>query len=332
MKPSSNTEKARALYRDAIVCDLTLSWGAWKDRFKALERYRNTGHTMVGLTIAGDRADMKTTLTRIGDELNRFDAFEDRYVVAKSVADIRTARATGKTAVMLAFQGSNPLENELSMVRSYYEIGVRWMLIAYNQRNSMADGCHERTDSGLSRLGISLVKEMNRVGMMIDCSHTGRRSTLDIMEFSERPCFFSHSVCRALYDHERNIDDDQIRACALSGGVIGVNGVGFFLNAEGDPTVEQMYRHIDHISQLVGPQHVSIGLDVVYFEDEMYSLYERTKDVRYPSGYPAPPWRFFQPEDTIALTAHLLDRGYSTQDVRGILGENFLRVAEGVWK
>src|SRR5690606_34276467 len=107
-------------------------------------------------------------------------------------------------------------------------------------------------DEGLSRFGVALIKEMNRVGMIVDCTHTGYRTSMEAMELSAAPTIFSHSLARALWDHERNVADDQIKACAATGGVIGMNGVGMFLG-DNDGSPEKVADHIDYVAQLVGP-------------------------------------------------------------------------------
>jgi membrane dipeptidase len=155
---------------------------------------------------------------------------------------------------------------------------------------------------------------------------------MEAMEASTAPCIFSHSLARALNDHERNIKDDQIVACAKTGGVIGVNGIGFFMSADGQATTEVICRHIDHIAGLVGPQHIAIGLDFVYFDEHIQQFYGANKDTMYPTGYPPPPWHYWPPERIGELPEELLRRGYSDDVVRGILGQNFLRVARQVWR
>ncbi len=323
--------RAAALHADAIVCDLTLPWLDYEE-YKApvLPRFAAAGATFVSLTVGSDRFGVDQTLKHIAFERARFAAAADKYILVERVDDIRRAKREGKLAVGFHFQGSNGLGTDPNMVGLYYRLGVRHMLVAYNQRSYAGDGCHERTDGGLSRFGLRLVEEMNRVGMLVDCTHTGHRTTMDMMAASKAPVIFSHSGAKALKEHDRNITDEQIRTCAATGGFIGVPGIGFFL-ADNEATAEQVMRHIDHMAQLVGARHVGIALDYVYYDEVMQRMYRANPD-RFPRGYPPPPWQYYPPEGLPRLTDAMLAKGYADDDVRGVLGENFLRVAAQVWK
>lgn len=324
------SQRARSLVRDTVVCDLTLPWGdANENKEPTLPRFVEAGFGFVSLTVGMDWTSLAQTVHHIAAERARFLRQPDRFVLATSVADIRRAKREGKLAVGFSFQGTNPLDRDVHMLEVYRALGVRQMLLAYNEKNHVGDGCHERTDSGLSRFGLQVVREMNRVGIILDCTHTGYRTSMEAMEATRAPCIFSHSNAKALKPHGRNVRDDQIKACAATGGVIGVNGVGLFLG-ENDATPAMMANHIDHIAGLVGPKHVAIGLDFVYYMESLVARWRANPD-RYPEGYPAPPWHFFAPEDLALLVEELLRRGYDDKDVAGILGENFLRVAEQVW-
>ena len=334
-KPSTDdwgiSVSAARLHADALVWDMTLPWeeSFEESRGDTLERLHASGADFVSLTVAGDREDLDASIRHIAAERRRLAA-DKRLAFSTTVAEIRDAKAAGRLAVGFNMQGTNPLGGNANMVALYYDLGVRHMLMAYNSRNLVGDGCAERTDAGLSRFGVEVVEEMNRIGMLVDCSHTGYRTSMDVFEVSRAPVIFSHAVARALKEHDRNVTDDQIDACARSGGVIGVNGIGPFL-ADNDASTELFVRHMDYIAQRVGPRHVGIGLDFVYFEREFYDLVARRRSL-YPAGYPPPPWQLVQPEQLPETTERLLGLGYGEDDVRGILGENWARVAEAVWK
>jgi membrane dipeptidase len=250
----------------------------------------------------------------------------------KSVAEIKRAKELGRLAVGFNLQDSLVLDGSVDMVRGFYELGVRQMVLAYNSRNLIGDGCTERTDSGLSRFGVEVVKEMSDVGMLIDGSHTGYKTCMDAMQITEAPFIFSHTACAAVSEHYRNISDEQIRACASTGGIIGVAGIGAFLgDIEAKP--ETQFKHIDHIAALVGPQYVSIGNDYVRNLEEIWK-WARSNPKAWPDegGKVILEGKCTQPEDLGRLVDLMLEHGYREPEIKGILGENFLRVAQSVWK
>ena len=166
--------------------------------------------------------------------------------------------------------------------------------------------------------------------MIVDVSHTGRRCSLEAVELSARPPMFSHSSARALFDHPRNIDDEQIRAVAEKDGLVGVTGVGEFLGEFERVSAETIFRHIDHMVQLVGDRHVGLGLD--YMSQPICDMVmEHLKGAYEKNGMSPPPWRFFHPSGIPDLVALMLDAGYGEAAICNILGENFLRVAGACW-
>ncbi len=327
--------RADALRARAVVCDLTLPWGpGYDNQDTVLERFREGGIDFVSLTVGLDRMSLEATVRHIAAERARFAGLEKQGIVlAETVDDILAAKRTGRLAVGFHFQGSNPLAGDPKMVGLYYRLGVRHMLFAYNQRNLAADGCHEDSDCGLSRFGRALVREMNRVGMIVDCTHTGHRSTMDIVEGSADPVMFSHSNAWSLVPHDRNIKDDQIDACAARGGLIGINGVGHFLSPDMIASPEAMFRHIDYMVARVGWRHVCIGIDHVYYGRQMAARRAANPDT-FPKGYPAgaATASYLGPEDLRAVTRLMVGHGYPDEAVLGILGQNFLDLAQRVWK
>jgi membrane dipeptidase len=153
--------------------------------------------------------------------------------LVSNIAEVDAAHAKGKAAVTFDIEGMNALNGCIDLVQIYYELGVRQMLFAYNQNNLAGGGCHDE-EVGLTDFGRDVIDEMNRVGMIVDCSHTGYKTTMEAMERSTAPVVFSHSNARALADHGRNIHDEQIKACAATGGVVGINGLNLFLGDVGE--------------------------------------------------------------------------------------------------
>ena len=358
------SDEAAALHRDAIVWDMLIPLGGHShQRFeRMLAEAKNGGYTYITFTIATDWGTLNESIHRIAEKRAYFLARPDEYVFVETVDDVLRAKKEGKLAVSLHFQGTNSLDSDVNMIETYYKLGIRHMLMAYNIKNVVGDGCMEQTDIGLSRFGIAVVEEMNRVGMIVDATHTGYRTTMDMFEASRDPVIFSHSNPAALWDIPRNIKDDQIKACAKSGGVICINGVGIFLG-DNEATPETVLRHINYVAELVGPEHVGIGTDCeldapgrgdfelvpatpvepeVAARSTLYGGMYNRLDLHQAAHLHAsggksigPDWeciRHFEPSHMPYLTAAMIKHGYSDTEVRGILGENIMGVAKQVWK
>jgi membrane dipeptidase len=320
---------------DGILCDMLFPCPPTGVVAELLSR-RDFGYSYTSLTMAQDNeASPAQTYAAMAKIRYQLSQRPDDFIIVHSVDDIREAKRTGKIGVGFHFQGSESVGRDLANIGAYYALGVRWMLLAYNFQNNVGTGCIEaqKTDHGLSAFGRDVVAEMNRVGMIVDCSHTGFHTTMDAMEVSSQPCIFSHSNPRALYDHPRNIRDEQIKACAATGGVIGVNGVGQFIGEPDRVTPETIVRNIDYLVQMVGPQHVALGLDYMTpLHTQVLCDFYGGENVAKKIGMPPLPWAFFHPDSVAPLLQMLLDKGYSADDLRGLMGGNFLRVAETVWK
>jgi membrane dipeptidase len=209
-----------------------------------LSRYRDAGVDVVTVNI-GDSLVPLETLIRTAASIRHFvHAHPRQYLMGLTPADLRAAKASGRLAVCLDLEGVYALGEQVSLVEFLYQIGVRWMLMVYNRRNLAGSGCHDPADEGLTPLGRAILAEMDRVGMIKCCSHTGYRTAREILDTTDRPVIFSHSNPRRLRDHPRNIPDDLIKACAATGGVVGINGVGLFLG-DGPPTAASIVRNID---------------------------------------------------------------------------------------
>ena len=320
--------------KDGILCDMLFP-APPVDLCVELESRQKAGYSYVSLTMAVDDdaspASVYSRLAKIRYELRQ----AENVVLAGTVDEIRAAKSAHKLAVGFHFQGTEAIGRDLANVGAYYKLGVRWMLMAYNFQNNVGTGCieAEKNDLGLSAFGKDLIREMNRVGMIVDCSHSGYRTTMDAMSTSARPCIFSHSNPRALYDHPRNIRDDQIKACAQIGGVIGINGVGAFIGEPKVVSLDTVVRHIDYVADLVGPQHIALGLDYMTPAHVKLLIDFYHGDTMPKVGLaPELPWGFMNPSDAPLLLSKLLARNYSPDMVRGIMGENFLRVAAAVWQ
>ncbi len=287
----------------------------------------------VGLAL-GTVASIETfeeTLSTIHAYYPLFEKFQDRVLHAKTLEDVRRANAEGKVAVVFHFQGSGMLDYELSRLALFKELGVRVIQLAYNWKFLVGDGCTERTDCGLTDFGRLVVKEMNRLGIVVDCSHTGYRTTLEAIELSDDPVLFTHSNAWSLCKSKRNIKDDQIEAVARKGGVIGVNAFPAFLTRDGEASLATLLDHVDYLAEKAGAENVGFGLDFTVSGDmESYRRYRYDTET-----YPPPPWSFpsdiASPDMIPAIARGLRFRGYGEEAIAGILGGNFVRVFEKVW-
>jgi membrane dipeptidase len=296
-----------------------------------LRRYLALGTAYVSVNVGYAPHGIEDTMRVLSSWRRQVLRDPGSFRLATSVPDVLAAGQAGRLAVGFDLEDTNPLGGEIGMVRAYYDLGVRSMLLTYNGENLAGFGCHAADDTGLTAFGRDVVDEMNAAGMMVDVSHCGYQTSMEAIERSAAPVIFSHSSMRGLWDHERNIHDDQVRACAATGGVIGINGVGIFLG-ENDATAAAMARHVDYAVQLVGPQHVGVGTDYVFDSADLNRELAENPQV-FPESYRRyGRVDFVPPEQLVPLEAELAGRGYSPEDIAGIMGGNFLRVARQVWK
>ncbi len=288
-------------------------------------RFAAAGFTHVSLTAASGQETGPDALLRLG-ELTR-QLREAGIAVAEDAASIEAQRAAGRLSASFHFQSATPFAASLDLVDAFRLAGVGRAILAYNEANIFADGCHEPRNAGLTAAGRSLVRRMTEVGMRVDLSHCGVRTSLDVLEMGlDPPPLFSHSNVRALLDHERNLTNDQIAAAAAAGCYIGINGVGMFLGAQRDVIPEAMARHAARLAERVGAERLGLGLDFMYLDGSDYGFYHGSR-ARWPRGYPEPPWSFCQPEQLSELVAALERTGFDRGEIAGLLGGNHLRLA-----
>jgi membrane dipeptidase len=294
-----------------------------------LARYTRRGGSVVSANV-GYAPHSYDYVVSLLEAFRRGVAADERLLLASTIGDVEAARAGDRVAVVFDLEDSDPLDGRLERVQELYDLGVRTMLPTYNRQNAAGAGCLDVVDGGLTAYGRALVREMNAVGMVVDGSHCSIRTGLDLCESSTQPVIYGHTCMRSLWEHPRNITDEQARACAETGGVIGITGVGIFLGPN-DATVDALLRHVDYAVDLVGPEHVGLSTDFVfdaggldvgpddsYLFDESYAHWDEIDDLA--------------PERLLEVEDGLRDRGYPDQAVAAILGGNFLRVADQVWK
>lgn len=302
------------------------------DLLKSLRDYRDAGISMVAVNVSDAGYTLELAIRTIASFRAQLVEHTDVLAFVQDVSDMDEAVRTKRLGVCFDIEGAFLLGEQVDAVRVLYDLGVRWMAFAYNRKNAFAYGCHDPNDEGLTPLGRELVRTMDRIGMIKDCSHTGYRSALDVFTLSTEPCIFSHSNPRALTDHPRNVPDELMKALAQTGGVMGLTGVNLFMGSQ-TPTVDDVFRHVDYAVNLIGADHVGIGLD--HAIDAAYDLAEYIKDKTYwPAGfgYDAGKITILGPEVFAPLERRMRKAGYPDSAIKGILGENFRRVATRVWR
>lgn len=306
---------------------------------------RRGGTTAASWSIAGTSEDFRATCTKLAGALAAIDASTDPPArLVRTVADIVAAKERGEAAFILNVQNADPLDGSLEYLHLLHRLGLRVLQLTYQRRNLAGDGCGEPgPGAGLSLFGRSLVKEMNALGMLIDLSHCSDGTTLDAIECSQQPVAFTHVNMRALNPHPRNKPDDQIRLVAERGGVIGINSVSRMISPRGreeGASLEQFVEQIEHVVDLVGIDHVGIGLDRSEdLTEELMEVRRRTFLARYPELQAGGDFAFetYYARDTsmgemLPLVRCLLGRGYTDADVEKVLGGNWLRLLDEVWR
>jgi len=255
---------------------------------------------------------LKRTLQLIDCFYREIEKNQNDISLVTNYNQIKEVNRARKIAAILSIEGGEALEGDLAVLRVLYKLGVRLLTLTWNQRNQIADGLNEsRTGGGLTEFGLKVIEEMNRLGMLIDISHLSEAGFWDVAKYSKNPIIASHSNCYTLCPHRRNLKDDQIKAIADKGGVIGITFVPNFLIQENrKATIEDVIKHIDYLVETVGVDYVGLGSD-----------FDGTGGL--PLG--------LEGVDKIPnITKGLLDRGYEEKDIKKILGENFLRVFKEV--
>jgi membrane dipeptidase len=295
-----------------------------------LERYRAAGVDVVMVNVGFGQHGLDEHIRMLASLRDWLARHAEHYRLIDKVDDIAAARAAGQLAVGFDIEGANAIDDQLSLIRLYHQLGVRWMLLAYNQPNRAGGGC-QAPDDGLSDFGRRMLEEMAEVGMVACCSHTGYRTAREAIDASPTPVIFSHSNPRALQEHPRNIPDSLIRACAARGGVVGINGIGVFLGEQGS-VPQAAARHAAYVAGLVGVAHVGFGLDYVVDDAELNEYVTAHPELFPPElGYSAG-MKMLAPEQVPELAEALLQFGFSDADLGAMLGGNWLRVARQVWK
>jgi membrane dipeptidase len=343
---------ARALYQRATLIDALGGPGepdAKPDAplsAKALADVRASGLTAVNLTVSGVGSyakDYDTTVRNIARWNADIAAHPDVLLLVRKAADIAAAKRSARLGVIYGFQDATPMGEELDRVDTFGELGVRIFQLTYNRRNLVGDGCLEPGNAGLSKFGQALVERLNERKYLVDLSHAGERTTREAIAASRVPIAISHTGCAALAPLPRNKTDAELKLLADKGGVAGIYLMPF-LRVVGQPTAEDLVRHIEHAVQVCGEDHVGIGTDgtisAVKFDDEYRKKFAAEVAERRAAGVSAPGERpdvyTFLPDLNSAdrfekIGTVLFKRGFTQGRVEKILGGNFARLFASVW-
>lgn len=328
-----------ALHRDAIIIDMTCPLA--KDP-RYLDWWREGGATAVAPTITGMTGNARSGFSMIGG-WRRYVRDRDDTLIVEQSSDIAKAKESGRLGLILHCQGTAIIEDDMDLIDSYHAAGLRVVQLCYNRKNLVGDGASERTDAGLSHFGIKLIERLNTLGVAVDCAHTGERTSLDAVQASSAPVIISHANALGVHGNRRNITDGLIRAIAESGGVIGTVGFPSFLVPCGKPTIDEFIDDITYKADLVGIDHVGLGIDYYLgqhpVEEDEAAMSRYTQLVREglwrPDEYPPPPYIYPEgietPRTLANLTRRLVARGFSEVDVRKVLGLNWMRVLKEIW-
>jgi membrane dipeptidase len=258
----------------------------------------------------------------------------DELLIVRTISDIERAKQEGKLGIILAIQGGNPIKQDLALLRTFYRLGIRMMNLTANLRNALGDSCMDRTKGGLTEFGITVVEEMNELGMVIDIAQLSEKGTMEVLELSKHPVIASNSNALTLCSHPRNLSDDVIKTMGEKDGVIGIHCLPAFLKNDSQASLDDMLDHMDYIVKLAGVDNVGLGPDLLEdWPKETYAsiwgdgqnLGNQKITFDYPIG--------FESISKIPdMRQALLDRGYSKSDTAKVLGGNLFRVFKKVWK
>lgn len=312
-----------------------LQYANWSE--KIFRQMREGGVDAVHVTIAYHENFRETVLNV--EQWNRwFEMYPDLIFHGQWASDVEKARETGRTAIFFGFQNPSPIEDDIGLVEVWHKLGARFMQLSYNNQSLLATGCYEAEDPGITRMGKQVIKEMNRVGLVVDMSHSADRSTIEAAEISERPITITHANLHSWQPALRNKRDDVVRAVVENGGMMGFSLYPHHLKGKTDCTVESFCEMIADAADKFGAEHFGIGSDLCQDQPDSVVEWMRvgrwSKEIDYGEGSasapgfpPQPDW-FTDNRDFGNIEAGLKAKGFSDSDVAGLMGDNWFRFFE----
>lgn len=312
-----------------------LQYANWSE--KVFRQMREGGVDAVHVTIAYHETFRETVLN-IEDWNRWFERYPDLILHGRTAADVLLAKKTGRTAIFFGSQNPSCMEDDIGLVEILHTLGLRFMQLTYNNQSLLACGCYEDEDTGLTRMGCAVVAEMNRVGLVVDMSHSGERSTLDAIECSTRPIAITHANPFNWHPARRNKSDDVLKALGETGGMLGVSVYPHHLRQGSECSLDDFCGMIARTADLMGPERIGMGSDLCQDQPDSVVHWMRngrwTKTVDYGEGsastpgFPEMPSWFADNRDFGRIAAGLRATGLSETDVAGIMGNNWLRFFE----
>jgi membrane dipeptidase len=321
-----------SLHDSMVLIDGT-QYSNWSRQI--FEEMRAGGVTAVNATIVYWE-NARETLSRLAEWNARFERHSDLIMRARTMDDVLEAKRVGKVAILFGLQNCSPIEDDIGLVEVFRDLGVRTMQLTYNNQSLLATGCYESTDSGVTRFGRAVIAEMNRVGMVVDMSHSAEQSTLEAIALSTRPIVISHANPSFFHAAKRNKSDHVLRALGESGGLIGFSLYPFHLKNGSRCTPGDFTDMVARAVDLIGIDHVGIGSDLC--QSQPYAVLEWmrngrwSKETDYGEGsaanaaWPEPVSWFGSNADFPNLTAALSHAGFADAEVAKIMGGNWMRI------
>jgi membrane dipeptidase len=335
MTPSEE-QRALHLYKESTVIDC-LNYSPTLPNLnhpEYLEEYAQAGVTAIHFTIQTPDGDLSNFLNQVSlwHELAR----NTDCRIAETAHDIRVAKKEQRKCLIFGIQNAKPLGDDLALVRVFHLLGIRIVQPAYDGQNLLGSG-GDGGDAGITKLGRKIIEEMNRIGILIDASHCGFKTTMDAIHFSAKPIACTHTNPKALCDHYRNKTNEQLKALAERGGVVGLTAFSPISRTHKDkePTLIDFLDFIDYVSNLIGSEHVGFGLDlapVARWDEEGHRIWAQKNPGLAPESIDKISIAGLdKPSRIINIARGLVSRGYTDEEITGILGENILRLFKAVW-
>jgi microsomal dipeptidase-like Zn-dependent dipeptidase len=282
--------------------------------------------------------DFRETVSNMSQWHRLFEAYPERIVHGRTSADVILAQQSQRTAVFFGFQNCSPIESDIDLVEVCHQLGARFMQLSYNNQSLLASGCYEEVDSGITRMGRQVIAEMNRVGLVVDMSHSGERSTLEAIEASARPIAITHANPASWHDALRNKSDTVLKALAESGGMVGFSLYPHHLRDGSDCSLQSFCRMVADAAELIGIDHIGIGSDLCQDQPDSVVAWMRngrwTRQTDFGEGsaaapgFPAQPAWFEDNRDFPNIRCGLEEVGLDQDSVAAVMGGNWLAFFE----